>query len=123
MRRRNSSSGSVRGGAIPTVVALRRRFEAVRRAELERLEPKLSRFPPEARARVEEITRVLVQKLLLTPTERLKSARDAATAAQYADAVTRLFDLEENRSGASSLAGGMEEDREPAATSKTPVAS
>ena len=110
-------------GAIPTVVALRRRFEAVRQAELERLEPKLSRFPPEARARVEEITRVLVQKLLLTPTERLKSARDAATAARYAEAVTRLFDLDEDRSGASSLAGETDEDREPAATSKTPVAS
>ncbi len=109
-------------GAIPTVVALRRRFEAVRQAELERLEPKLSRIPPEARARVEEITRVLVQKLLLTPTERLKSARDAATAARYAEAVTRLFDLDENGSGASSLAGEMEEP-EPSATSKTPVAS
>ena len=110
-------------GAIPTVVALRRRFEAVRQAELERLEPKLSRFPPEARARVEEITRVLVQKLLLTPTERLKSARDAATAARYAEAVTRLFDLDEDGSGASSLADETDEDREPAATSKTPVAS
>ncbi len=110
-------------GAIPTVVALRRRFEAVRQAELERLEPKLSRFPPEARARVEEITRVLVQKLLLTPTERLKSARDAATAAQYAETVTRLFDLDENGSGASSLAGKIGEEPEPSATSKTPVAS
>ena len=107
-------------GAIPTVVALRRQFEAVRQAELERLEPKLSRLAPDARARVEEITRVLVQKLLLTPTERLKSAGDAATAAQYAEAVTRLFDLDENRS---SLAGGTEAETEPAAASKTPVAS
>ncbi len=128
-------------GAIPTVVALRRRFEAVRQAELERLEPKLSRFTPEARARVEEITRLLVQKLLLTPTERLKSARDAATAAQDAEAVARLFDLAENGSGpdgsasaASSRAvgaGGAPASRaagtggapEPPAAPKTPVAS
>ena len=108
-------------GAIPTVIALRRQFEAVRRAEIERLEPKLSRFSPEARARVEEITRVLVQKLLLTPTERLKSAGDAATAARDAEAVTRLFDLDEKPSGASSRGGGTE--AEPAAPLKTPVAS
>ena len=110
-------------GAIPTVVALRRRFEAVRQAELDRLEPKLSRFTPEARARVEEITRVLVQKLLLTPTERLKSAGDAATAAQYAEAVTRLFALDENGAGPASLAGEPKAGAEPAATPKTPVAS
>lgn len=110
-------------GAIPTVVALRRRFEAVRQAELDRLEPKLSRFTPEARARVEEITRVLVQKLLLTPTERLKSAGDAATAAQYAEAVTRLFALDENGAGPASLAGEPKADTRPAATPKTPVAS
>ena len=117
-------------GAIPTVVALRRRFEAVRRAELERLEPKLSRFTPEARDRVEEITRLLVQKLLLTPTERLKSAGDAATATRYAEAVTRLFDLDGNGSGPDetgsatpSCAAGVAEPPPPAAPSKTPVAS
>ena len=60
-------------GAIPTVVALRERFEAIRRAELERLDFKLSALPPEARARVDEITHLIVEKLLLTPTEQLKS--------------------------------------------------
>ena len=58
---------------VPTVVALRQRFETIRRAELERLEPKLSGLPPEARSRVDEITRLIVEKLLLTPTEQLKS--------------------------------------------------
>ena len=79
--------------AIPTLVALRRRFEDIRQAELKRLDSKLSGLPPEARARVEEVTRLLVQKLLLTPTERLKSAGDENTAAQYADVVTQLFSL------------------------------
>ena len=35
---------------VPTVVALRQRFEAIRQAELQRLEPKLAALPPEARA-------------------------------------------------------------------------
>ena len=38
-----------------------------------RLEPKLAALPPEARARVDEITRLIVEKLLLTPTEQLKA--------------------------------------------------
>jgi glutamyl-tRNA reductase len=80
---------------VPTVVALRHRFEAVRRAELRRLEPKLAGLSPEARARVEEITRLLVEKLLATPTERLKSlAADERTASACAEAVARVFDLE-----------------------------
>ena len=66
-------------GAIPTVVALRERFEAIRRAELERLDFKLSTLPPDARARVDEITRLIVEKLLLTPTEQLKALSDADT--------------------------------------------
>src|SRR6266542_3676793 len=37
-------------GAVPTVVALRQRFEAIRQSELKRLEPKLAGLSPEARA-------------------------------------------------------------------------
>jgi glutamyl-tRNA reductase len=80
-------------GAIPTVVALRERFEAIRRAELERLNFKLSTLPPEARARVDEITHLIVEKLLLTPTEQLKSVTDTDTVGAYSEALTRLFGL------------------------------
>ena len=80
-------------GAIPTVVALRQRFEAIRRSELERLDFKLAALPPEARARVDEITHLIVEKLLLTPTEQLKSAGDTETVGAYAEALTRLFGL------------------------------
>lgn len=84
-------------GAIPTVVALRQRFEQIRRAELDRLDFKLSGLPadarPEARARVDEITRLIVEKLLLTPTEQLKSLGEPDTIATYSEALTRLFGL------------------------------
>jgi glutamyl-tRNA reductase len=79
---------------IPTVVALRGRFETIRRSELARLEPKLAGLSPDAKERVEEITRLVVEKLLLTPTEQLKTATDDQTVAAYADALTRLFKLE-----------------------------
>jgi glutamyl-tRNA reductase len=85
-------------GVIPTVVALRQSFESIRRSELERLDFKLAALPPEARARVDEITHLIVEKLLLTPTEQLKSLNDPDTAAQYAEAIERVFSLSETAS-------------------------
>ena len=81
--------------AIPTVVALRQRFDDIRRAELQRLEIRLSSLPPEARARVDEVTRLIVEKLLLEPTEQLKALPDEETQAAYTEAVSRLFRLGE----------------------------
>ena len=80
-------------GAIPTVVALRQRFEAIRRSELQRLEGKLGALPPDARARVDEVTRLIIEKLLLEPTEQLKALPDEETQASYTEAVNRLFRL------------------------------
>jgi glutamyl-tRNA reductase len=74
-------------------VALRQRFEAIRLAELSRQEHKLSNLPPEARARLDEITHLIVEKLLLTPTEQLKSVNDETMIMAYADALNRLFSL------------------------------
>ncbi len=86
-------------GAIPTVVALRNRFETIRRSELDRLDFKLSALPPEARARVDEVTRLIVEKLLLTPTEQLKALADAETIGAYSEALTRLFRLQDEEDG------------------------
>ena len=80
--------------AVPTIVALRQRFEAIRRSELERLDAKISSLPPEARSRVDEVTRLIVEKLLLLPTEQLKNADDAQAMSQYTEALTRLFALD-----------------------------
>jgi glutamyl-tRNA reductase len=84
-------------GAIPTVVALRERFEMIRRAELERLHYKLSTLPPDARARVDEITHLIVEKLLLTPTEQLKALGSSEAVTAYTEALTRLFALAEQQ--------------------------
>ena len=43
--------------------------------------------------RVDDITRLIVEKLLLTPTEQLKSLGDAETVGAYSEALTRLFGL------------------------------
>jgi len=82
---------------VPTLVALRQRFESIRRSELQRLESKLAGLPPEARARVDEITHLIVEKLLLTPTEQLKALSDESTVIAHADALNRLFSLTDDK--------------------------
>ncbi len=80
-------------GAIQTVVALRDRFEAIRRSELERLDPKLAALSPETRALFDQLTRLMVEKLLIDPTEQLKALPDEETQAAYTEAINRLFRL------------------------------
>ena len=83
-------------GAVPTVVALRQRFEKIRREELQRLEHKLGALSPEARASVDEVTRLIVEKLLLAPTAQLKALPDEDTQIAYTEAVNRLFELRDD---------------------------
>ncbi len=80
-------------GAIPTIVALRQRFETIRQSELDRLEFKLSTLGPEERARVDEVTRLIIEKLLLTPTEQLKNLQDPDAVGHYTETLARLFNL------------------------------
>ncbi len=86
-------------GAIPTVVALRERFDAIRRTELQRLDGKLAGLPPDARAVVDQVTRLIVEKLLLEPTEQLKALPDEETQVAYTEAVNRLFRLRDAEAG------------------------
>jgi len=85
-------------GAVPTIVALRQRYETIRRSELQRLDPKLAGLSAEARARVDEVTRLIVEKLLLDPTEQLKALPDEETQVAYTEAINRLFRLRTNES-------------------------
>jgi glutamyl-tRNA reductase len=96
-------------GAIPTVVALRQRFESIRKAELERLAAAL---PPDARGRVDDITRLIVEKLLLTPTEQLKSVNDPETVGTYSEALTRLFNLDQKAPDTSTPRDATDDRRE-----------
>lgn len=81
--------------AVPTVVALRQRFERIRQAELARLAPRLGALDPDAQRRVDDVTRLIVEKLLLTPTEQLKTIDDRETMAACSAALRRLFDLDD----------------------------
>jgi glutamyl-tRNA reductase len=67
--------------AAPAIVALQRRAEEIRQAELERIHARLGSLTPEQAAAVEALTRGLVNKFLHPPMQALKqAAREGDTA-------------------------------------------
>ncbi|PYR69031.1 MAG: glutamyl-tRNA reductase, partial [Acidobacteria bacterium] len=85
-----------RAESIVNEEVTRHRFEAIRASELQRLEGKLAPLPPDARARVDDVTRLIVEKLLIEPTEQLKALPDEETQAAYTEAINRLFKLQQD---------------------------
>ena len=79
--------------AVPTVIALRERAEALRLAELEHYRSRLQGLDPRQRDAVEALTRGILAKLLHDPTVRLKDAAGSTRGERLADALTELFDL------------------------------
>jgi glutamyl-tRNA reductase len=68
-------------------------------------------LPPEARARVDEVTRLIVEKLLLEPTEQLKALPDEETQIAYTEAINRLFRLRTGESTSSSTDAAADTSR------------
>lgn len=76
---------------VPAIAALRSRADAIRSAELARVETKLAALEPRERRVVESLTAQIVNKLLHEPTVRMK---DATAGPAYAGAVRHLFALD-----------------------------
>lgn len=81
---------------VPAIASLRARAEAIRNAELARLEGRLGALPDADRKLVETATAQIVNKLLHLPTVRLKEAAVTPDGVLYADAVRHLFGLEDD---------------------------
>lgn len=76
---------------VPVVVALRRRAEEIRSAELERTLKRLPELDSETRQRLEAMTNAIVKKMLDRPIKRLKNGADKAL---YMEALQDLFDIQ-----------------------------
>jgi len=79
----------------PTIVALRKKFEEIRRKELEKtlsLHPNLS---DKERKSLEALTSAIINKILHTPITLLKQTNEEAMADLYLDALHALFGLPE----------------------------
>ncbi len=79
----------------PTIRALRRRAEQVRRSELARLDGRLRDLDDDQRRAVDALTEGIVNTFLHQPTIRLKDRADDGTAQVVVDALRDLFDLDD----------------------------
>ncbi len=80
--------------ADPVVAALRRRGEELRRAEWDRLAPRLDHLPDKERAAVEAMSKALLAKLLHQPTMALKTSAGTVHGSRLAQSVSELFELD-----------------------------
>ena len=77
----------------PLVVALRRRADDLRVAELERYAARLESLEPAEREAVEALTRSLLAKVLHEPTVRVKASAGSVSGERLSSALRALFDL------------------------------
>jgi glutamyl-tRNA reductase len=78
----------------PTVAALRARAASLVAAEMERLDQRLPHLDEQTRAEVSLAVHRVVEKLLHTPTRRVKEFAMEGSGDDYAAALRELFDLE-----------------------------
>lgn len=79
--------------STPTIVALREKFDEIRRTELEKTLGNWKDLPPGANERLEALTLSITNKLLHPPTDMLKKSGRGGRADLYTDALWQLFDL------------------------------
>ncbi|MFL6140800.1 MAG: glutamyl-tRNA reductase [Labedaea sp.] len=89
----------------PTVTALRRRAAEVVDAEILRLDSRLPELDAAVRAELTKTVRRVVDKLLHTPTVRVKELASGPAGAGYADALRELFQLNPEAPAAMSRPG------------------
>jgi glutamyl-tRNA reductase len=78
----------------PTIVALRTKFDEIRKAELEKTLSNWKDLPPDAQKRLEACTMAIMNKMLHPPTSLLKKAGQGGRTDLYIDAVRSLFELQ-----------------------------
>jgi glutamyl-tRNA reductase len=95
--------------AVPTIVALRERFEAVRAGETARILGRLEHLSERDRKLVEQYGEALVNKLLHGPSAQLRHLGSGDRSVQLASALRYLFRLDEG-----AAAGKDEAAKDPA---------
>lgn len=91
----NAYLDNQRSAAVtPTVTALRKRAAEVVDSELLRLDSKLPELDGQSRSELSRTVHRVVEKLLHTPTVRIKELASAPGGVEYADALRELFNLD-----------------------------
>lgn len=79
---------------VPTIVALRKKLEDIRRAELDKTLSSLKTLGDKEKKSVEALTAAIVNKILHPPMTLLKKSQSDPSGDNYVEAVRALFDLE-----------------------------
>lgn len=80
----------------PTITELRRQAEEIRAGEVERALSSLSHLSEKDRKTVEQMSQSIINKLLHTPTVRLKSSSDPGREIQHLHTLRHLFGLDDS---------------------------
>lgn len=78
----------------PTIVALRAKFDEIRKAELDKTLANWKDLPPDGQKRLDALTNAIMNKLLHPPTSLLKKGDQGGRTDLYVDSLRALFDLE-----------------------------
>jgi glutamyl-tRNA reductase len=78
---------------VPTIVSLREKLEAIRRAELERALGRLPGAGEETRRVMEALSQAIVNKVLHAPMVKLKDSSRAGHARRWTEMISELFGL------------------------------
>lgn len=95
--------------ATPTIVALRSKFDEIRRAELEKTLSNWKDLPPDGQKKLEALTNAIMNKLLHPPTAILKKAGQGGRTDLYVDSLRTIFELEIGGGGQYEELGELEE--------------
>jgi len=79
---------------VPTIIELKERTEALRRAEMERSLPSLNKLTEQQLQAVEALTISIVEKIINDPILMLKSKADRQGRDNYLDVTRKLFNLD-----------------------------
>jgi glutamyl-tRNA reductase len=88
----------------PTIVALRSKFDEIRRAELDKTLAGWKDLPPDGQKKLEALTNAIMNKLLHPPTSLLKKAGQGGRTDLYVDALRNMYELEIGGSDENDLA-------------------
>lgn len=105
-------AGQRSAAVTPTVTALRRRAAEVVDAELLRLDSRLPDLDDAVRGELAKTVRRVVDKLLHTPTVRVKQLASGPNGAGYAAALRELFALDPQAPAAVSTPAAVQDDRD-----------
>lgn len=79
---------------VPIIIKMRERANTIRQAELEKSKRRIPDLSPEVEQHIELLTKSIVNKILHTPTTRLRQEANGPNGVDYANIARGLFGLD-----------------------------